>query len=434
MCGKKVTVLVVGAGARGEIYSRYALEHPDRMQVVAVAEPRDSYRQQFVEQHQINDTHVFNDWRDAALRPRMADVVLICTQDTMHKDPAVAFAELGYHILLEKPMAPTPEECEIIIDAVKRNNVLLAVAHVLRYTRYTQQLKALLDQGVIGDVISMQHLEPVGYWHQAHSFVRGNWRNETESSFMLLQKSCHDLDWVRYIMGDSCEHISSFGNLSHFTQANQPPGAADRCLDCQVESTCPWSARKIYLGDDHKCTPNFRRVLTANPTEENLIQALRDGPYGRCVYRCDNDVVDHQVVNFQFAHRQTVSFTMTAFSKMEDRQTRLFGSKGYLQGDGQTIRVFDYLTDEETVYPVEEIQAGTQTQMGGHGGGDYYLMDKFIHAVMAGDQSMILSGPDESLESHLMVFAAEKSRKENRLVTLATATEAGRSLRDGQHA
>lgn len=159
-------------------------------------------------------------------------------------------------------------------------------------------------------------------------------------------------------------------------------------------------------------------VLTADPSEENVRQALRDGPYGRCVYRCDNDVVDHQVVNLRFAHQQTVTFTMTAFTKMEDRKTRLFGTRGYLEGDGEQIRVFDFLTDKETVHQIEEIAAGTQTQMGGHGGGDYYLMDRFIHAVMANDQNMILSGPDESLESHLMVFAAERARKENCLVTL----------------
>lgn len=245
MCAKKVTVLVVGAGARGEIYSRYALEHPDRMQVVGVAEPREAYRQQFVAQHQIEQENIFRDWKEAAARPRMADVVLICTQDTMHKEPAVAFADLGYHILLEKPIAPTPEECRTIIAAVKRNNVLLGVAHVLRYTRYTQKLKSLLDSGVIGDIVSMQHLEPVGYWHQAHSFVRGNWRNEAESSFMLLQKSCHDMDWIRYIMGDRCQAVTSFGNLSHFVKENQPEGAADRCLDCQVEASCPGQPAKF---------------------------------------------------------------------------------------------------------------------------------------------------------------------------------------------
>ncbi len=418
MCANKVTVLVVGAGARGEIYSRYALEHPDRMKVVGVAEPRNDYREQFIEQHNIAPEKVFTDWKQAAAVPKIADVVLICTQDNMHKEPAIAFARLGYHILLEKPIAPTAEDCREIIAEVKNNNVLLAVAHVLRYTRYTQKLKSLLDSGIIGDIVSMQHLEPVGYWHQAHSFVRGNWRNEAESSFMLLQKSCHDLDWIRYIIGDNCKDVSSFGSLSHFNRQNEPAGAADRCLDCQLEATCPWSACKIYLGENHKCTPHFRRVLTAEASEENVRQALRDGPYGRCVYRCDNDVVDHQVVNFRFAHQQTVTFTMTAFTKLEDRKTRLFGTKGYLEGDGETITVFDFLTDKETRFEVEEIEAGTQTKMGGHGGGDYYLMDRFIQAVLAGDQNLILSGPDESLESHLMVFAAERARKENRLVAL----------------
>ncbi|EMD6621940.1 TPA: Gfo/Idh/MocA family oxidoreductase [Escherichia coli] len=418
MSKNKVTVLVIGAGARGEIYSRYALEHPDRMQVVGVAEPREAYREQVVSRHTIPTDNIFSNWKEAAARPKMADAVLICTQDNMHRDPAVAFADLGYHILLEKPLAPTEHDCRIIIDAVKRNNVLLAVAHVLRYTRYTQKLKSLLDSGIIGDIISMQHLEPVGYWHQAHSFVRGNWRNEAESSFMLLQKSCHDLDWIRYIMGDNCKTVSSFGGLNHFVKQNQPEGAAERCLDCQAEATCPWSACKIYAGEAHKCTFHFRHVLTPNPTEENIRQALRDGPYGRCVYCCDNDVVDHQVVNMQFAHQQSVTFTMTAFTKMEDRKTRVFGSKGYLEGDGNTIRCFDFLTDQETIYTVEEKNAGTHTQMGGHGGGDYYLMDSFIHAVMADDRAMILSGPDESLESHLMVFAAERARKENTLVVL----------------
>ena len=157
MCANKVTVLVVGAGARGEIYSRYALEHPDRMQVVGVAEPRDDYRQQFIKQHNIVPEKVFTDWKEAAAHPKMADVVLICTQDNMHKEPAIAFARLGYHILLEKPIAPTAEDCQTIIDEVKRNNVLLAVAHVLRYTRYTQKLKSLLNSGVIGEIVSMQH-------------------------------------------------------------------------------------------------------------------------------------------------------------------------------------------------------------------------------------------------------------------------------------
>ena len=158
----------------------------------------------------------------------MADAVIICTQDAMHAEPAVAFAKKGYAILLEKPMAPNEADCRRIVEAVKANGILFAVCHVMRYTRYTQMLKQVVDSGAIGEVVSLQHLEPVGYWHQAHSFVRGNWRNEQESSFMLLAKSCHDLDWIRYIMGEPCLSVSSFGALKHFNTSEKPAEAGER--------------------------------------------------------------------------------------------------------------------------------------------------------------------------------------------------------------
>ncbi|RJT33299.1 Gfo/Idh/MocA family protein [Rahnella woolbedingensis] len=416
-----VTVLVVGAGARGEIYSRYALAHPELMRVVAVSEPREAYRQQFVAQHNIAAANVFHDWREAAATEKLADAVLICTQDNLHKEPALAFAERGYHMLLEKPLSPDSRECEAIVAAVERTGVIFSVGHVLRYTRYTQKLKQLLRDNVIGDVISMQHLEPVGYWHQAHSFVRGNWRNDNLSASMLLQKSCHDIDWIRYIMDTPCEQVSSFGGLRHFRAENQPSGAAERCLDCAVEATCPYSAKKIYLGEQHKSTPGFLRVLTPEVSQQTLTAALRDGPYGRCVYRCDNNVVDHQVVSIQFAGGKTASFTMTAFTRHEDRKTQLFGSHGQLEGDGRYIRITSFVDDSETVYDVEDVadtDPALNSAMGGHGGGDYYLMAHFIDAVSSNDASQILSGPKETLESHLMVFAAERARREGVVVSV----------------
>ncbi len=421
---KPVRVLVAGAGARGEIYARFALAHPELMQVVAVAEPRDTYRQQFVAQHNIAPENVFHDWRDAAAAGKLADAVLICTQDSMHLEPALAFAAQGYHMLLEKPLSPDSRECETIVAAVERAGVIFSVGHVLRYTRYTQKLKQLLRDKVIGDVVSMQHLEPVGYWHQAHSFVRGNWRNDQLSASMLLQKSCHDIDWIRYIMDTPCEQVSSFGGLRHFRAENQPAGAADRCLDCGVEATCPYSAKKIYLGEQHKSTAGFLRVLTPQVSQENLLNALRTGPYGRCVYRCDNNVVDHQVVNIQFAGGKTASFTMTAFTRHEDRKTQLFGSHGQLEGDGRFIRITSFVDDSETVYDVDDLERSDPAQnsaMGGHGGGDYYLMAHFIDAVRSNDASQILSGPQETLESHLMVFAAERARREGTVVNVHPA-------------
>ncbi len=411
-----VTLLIVGAGGRGAGYATFAKAHPEQARVVGVAEPREFYRSHLAAEHPIPPAHQFTDWRTAAAQPRFADAVLICTQDAMHVEPAVAFAKLGYHILLEKPMAPDAAGCRTIVSAVKKAGVLFAVCHVMRYTGYTRKLRQLLDSGVIGDLVSLQHLEPVGYWHQAHSFVRGNWRNEKESSPMLLAKSCHDLDWILHIMGKPCEDVSSFGSLHHFRADQKPAGAAARCLDCAVEPTCPYSAKRIYMGrlaKGHLAWPV--NVLTPNPTEDSLMEALRQGPYGRCVYACDNDVVDHQVVNFKFQGGRSGVFTMTAFTKSGHRKTRLFGTRGELSGDGDKILIYDFLTDQTT--EVDTVAADSSI-LGGHGGGDYGLMKAFISAVAAKDQSQILSGPDESLESHLMVFASEKARRENRVVSV----------------
>jgi len=416
---KPVTYAIIGAGSRGTGYARYATQHPDLAEVIGVAEPREQARQRLVADHDIPPHYIFSDWREAAAQEKFADAVVITTQDAMHLEPAIAFAEKGYHILLEKPMAPTAEECIRIVEAVKANGVMLAVGHVMLYTPYTQALKKVLDDGTIGDIVSIQHLEPVGYWHQAHSFVRGNWRNEAESSFMLLAKSCHDIDWLRYIMGQRCQSLSSFGSLKHFRQAEKPAEAGDaiRCLDCAYEPDCPYSAKKIYFGFLNEGRTAWPvNVLTFDATAEGLTEALRTGPYGRCVYECDNDVVDHQVVNLQFAGGRTASFTMTAFTKAGHRRTCIFGTRGEIYGDGETISVFDFQTDETTTF---DTRASDASLAGGHGGGDYGLMASFIKAVANDDPSGLLSGPDETLESHLMVFAAEQSRRENRVVQMS---------------
>ncbi len=216
MTSKPIKLLIIGAGDRGNTYSQFAILHPELAKIVGVAEPRDFYRQRMVETHQIPPENVFVDWQEAADRDRFADAVIITTRDTLHEAPAIAFAELGYHILLEKPMAPTPEACQRIFEAVADKDIIFAVCHVMRYTNYTRKLKELVDSGLIGDVINIQHLEPVGYWHFAHAFVRGNWRKESESAPILLAKSVHDLDWLCYIMGDRCVQVSSFGSFGIF--------------------------------------------------------------------------------------------------------------------------------------------------------------------------------------------------------------------------
>jgi predicted dehydrogenase len=421
---KPVSAIIIGAGGRGMTYAQFAQENPDRLQIIGVAEPREWNRRFMAHTYHLPAANIVNDWHALADRARMADAVIICTQDAMHAEPAIAFASRGYAMLLEKPMAPNEADCQRIIRAVKENHILFAVCHVMRYTHYTQTLKAVLDSKTIGEVVSIQHLEPVGYWHQAHSFVRGNWRNEKESSFMLLAKSCHDLDWIRYLVGKPCRSLSSFGSLTHFKKSEKPAAAGNavRCLHCAYEPQCPYSAKKIYLGrvlaGDSDWPVN---TLTPQPTLESVTAALENGPYGRCVYECDNDVVDHQVVNMEFENGATASFTMTAFNKAGHRKTRIFGTRGEIIGDGAKVEIFDFLTDQTQVIDTEAASAdasGHGAVLGGHGGGDYGVMDHFVSAVAANDPGMILSGPDESLETHRMVFAAERARLANTVVNM----------------
>lgn len=406
---KPVTLVVAGAGGRGTGYAGFANHRPHEAKIVGVAEPREFYRHRMIGTHKIAPANAVTDWRELARRPRMADAVIIATQDRMHVEPAIAFARKGYHILLEKPMAPTEAECRRIVHEVKKAQVLFAVCHVMRYTRYTRAVKAVLASGRIGDIVSIQHLEPVGFWHMAHSFVRGNWRNEKQSSFMLLAKSCHDLDWLRHVVGDRCLHVSSFGHLKHFRKAERPKGAGTNCLSCRIERTCAYSAKRLYLGMAKKKQHYWPLdVVSPDPSIRAVTKALRNGPYGRCVWACDNDVVDHQVVNFEFAGRRTASFTMTAFTEMRDRETKIFGTRGEFRGDGRKIRIYDFLTRKTDEIDTE---AKDGSILGGHGGGDLGLMESFVKAVREKNPTLILSGPDESLESHLMVFAAERARR-----------------------
>lgn len=418
-----VKIIVVGAGSRGETYSDYASIHPDRLQIVGVADPRCFARKKLQKSHKIADENVFDDWHCVAEREKFADAVFICTPDRLHKEPAVVFAKMGYHILLEKPMAVTLEDCTEIANTCIKSGVILTVGHVLRYDPVISKIKVLIDSGAIGDVIHIQHFEPVGFYHFAHSFVRGNWRNETESSFALLGKSCHDLDLINHWAGGRrCLKVSSFGSLSHFRKENKPPGAADRCLDCSVESTCAYSANKIYLDRVKKGYVRWPVSVvcsTSLPDIESVTDALKTGPYGRCVYECDNDVCSNQVVNMEFEGGLTASFTMVAFTEeICKRKTSIHGSKGELSYDGREIKVFDFLTQKSTNHPVNVLNV-PEIFRDGHGVGDYHLIEAFISAVESENPHLVLSGPMETLASHRLVFEAERARLENRVVYCA---------------
>ncbi|WP_435176652.1 Gfo/Idh/MocA family protein [Actinacidiphila sp. bgisy145] len=413
-----VTLALVGAGLRGQSYARRA-HATGEGRVVAVAEPDDARRAAAAREFGIPADRVYSDWTEIAAAGRLADAAIVATQDRLHTDPTVALADQGYHILLEKPMATEEAEAEAIAAAAERNKITLAVCHVLRYTPYTRALKQLLDDGVIGRLVSVQHLEPVGWWHQAHSFVRGNWRNSGTSAPMLLTKSCHDIDWLLYLFGRAPQRVGSFGSLSHFRPEDAPEGAAARCVECPIESTCAYSAKRLYLDCLADADSRFwpLSAVTDDHTEEGVLAALRTGPYGRCVYACDNDVVDHQVVSMEFEDGATCSFTMSAFTPMEHRRTRLMGTRGFLDGDGRSIRRVDFLTGSDETFEVGA-EAGASAA-DGHGGGDEALTDAFLAAVATGDSAQLRSDAATSLAGHRVVWAAERARATGTVVEVA---------------
>lgn len=413
--GEPSRLVIVGAGNRGSTYARLATAS-GRATVVAVAEPREARRTALAAELGVDAADCVADWRELAARPRFADAVTVTTLDGDHVEPAVAFAERGYHLLLEKPMATSEEDCLRIVDAVERAGVTCAVCHVMRYTPYSGALRTVLDAGRIGDVVGVEHLEPVGWWHHAHSFVRGNW-HRSEVGPMLMTKSCHDIDWLASVVGRRVTRVSSFGALHHFRPENAPTGATERCLDCPAERTCPYSARKIYLDR----TPDERRrwpvsVVSLDPSDEALTRELREGPYGRCVYSGDNDVVDHQVVSLEYEGGATASFTMTAFAEHIHRKTRIFGTHGRIEGDGVHLSVLDFR--DGTTETIDTGAGVDASAAGGHGGGDGGIVAAFLDALTTGEPSHILTSPRDSLASHRVVWAAERARHTGAVVTL----------------
>ncbi|MBB5082498.1 Gfo/Idh/MocA family protein [Nonomuraea endophytica] len=407
---RKVTLAIAGAGNRGQTYASWIAAHPGRAELVAVADPDPARRRAIGALSP--GVQEFDDWRDL-LSERVADAVILSTQDRLHVEPAIALAGAGYALLMEKPLAPTEEECRRIVRAVSESGVLFAVCHVLRYTPYTELVKRVAGSGVIGEIMSVEHLEPVGWWHHAHSYVRGPWRSERLASPMLLAKSSHDLDWLTYVTGRRIRRVSSFGSLGHFRPDRRPAGAADRCLDCPIEPVCPYSAPGLYLNRGYDWPTS---VLGG--TEAEVMDALRTGPYGRCVYASDNDVVDHQVLAMELSGGATATFTMSAFTEQTHRQTKIFGTHGRLIGDGESVEVLDFRDSRTTRW--EGASSGSNAG-DGHGGGDAGVMDAFVSALATGDRSFVRSDHTESLHSHLAVFAAERARHTGTVVTVPHA-------------
>ncbi|MDD4645101.1 MAG: Gfo/Idh/MocA family oxidoreductase [Bacteroidales bacterium] len=399
---RPLTAIVIGAGNRGNVYAGYALKYPDELKIVGVAEPIEHKNERFAKAHGIPDENRFPSWEYVFQRPKFADAVIITTPDNLHYGPAMKALPLGYNMILEKVVAQSWKECNDILQAAVKFNSIVAVCHVLRYTAYFRKLKELVSTGFFGDILSVQHMEPVGHIHMSHSFVRGPWRNSKESNPMILSKSCHDTDILRWLIDKPCKKVSSFGELSLFRKENAPAGSPLRCTDgCPVEAHCPYSALKVY----QKNRWYLGHLNLVNETDEEILEKLKTTRYGICVYKMDNDVVDHQICNFEFEGGITAAFSMEAMTPYGGRRTRIMGTKGHTVGDESDLECFNLETGESLKWNVNQAEITS-----GHGGGDYGLVHDFVRASLNHDPSLLTSTVQASMESHLMGFMAEKSR------------------------
>ena len=402
------TVAIAGLGPRGfYTYAQYQKVHPERMKVTAIADIDETKLYLAAEDLHIPPEGCFKSAEEMLSKDKLADVLIVATQDKQHIAHALAGLERGYDLILEKPVATTPEDCIAIRDAAKRLNRKVAVCYVLRYTTFYRTIKNIIYSGRIGEVVNVDAVENVGYWHQAHSFVRGNWSNCGRSSPMILQKSCHDMDILNFLIGSHCECLSSFGSLSFFNSEHRPKDAAEFCVDCPRKESCVYSAERIYLGEDtQEKRPWVRTVVAPAGGLAEVKKALRRGPYGRCVFVCDNDVVDHQTVALRYENGVTVSFTMSAFSAEVYRSIRIMGTQGEIEGEQKTNLIRCTTFDGKTeVYDINKLAS----DLSGHGGGDNQLLTDFFDENSEGHIDAV-SGIYSAIESHMMAFAAEYSR------------------------
>ena len=404
-----VTAITIGAGSRGNVYGNYAVKFPNELNIIGVAEPIDIRNDRYAKKHNISKKNRFDTWERIFEQPKFADAVIITTPDDLHYGPCMKALEMGYDILLEKPIAPTEKECRDILKLQQKNGNIVAVCHVLRYAPYFINLKELMDSGVLGDIISIQHFEPIEHIHMSHSYVRGNWHNSKKTTPIILAKSCHDLDILRWMIGKKCETISAFGGLKWFRSENAPEGSTARCADgCKVESTCPYSALKIYHRDRQR-TYVFDFPEDKSTHGDFILEQLAKTNYGRCVYKMENDQPDHYVTSMEFEDGVTVSFSMEAFTSYHGRRTRVMGSLGDIVGDMNEFTHTDFLTGKKTKWDIS-VEDVKDYENSGHGGGDWDLVSDWIRALKNNDSTALSSTLDASIESHIMGFLAEKSR------------------------
>ena len=424
---KVFTVSILGCGSRGHYtYGKCMYDLKDKFQLVSVCDIDPAKIELAQKAWGIPAENCFLD-AEEFLKEKRSDALVIATQDRDHVQMCIKALELGYDILLEKPISPVEDELYELLEANKKYNRKIIVCHVLRYAPAFLKIKELLDAGTIGKIVCIDWVEQVAYWHQAHSFVRGNWRNDIETSPMIMQKCCHDLDLLQYYAASKCKTVYSVGELSFFKKDNQPEGAADRCADCKYINDCVYSAERLYVAkrrkdfDWVKDKPDvneevrqqgwpFNVVDLSRPiTEDSLRKAYQGSQYGRCVFACDNNVVDNQTVVMQFENGIKANLTMTAFTALPGRKMTFHGTLGEIEMDEENdyIRISRYGKGTEFL-SIKAVLKDAINEDFGHGGGDLMLVKDFYKAL-AGNEKLGTT-LDRSIESHLMALASEKSR------------------------
>lgn len=424
-----VTAVIVGAGHRSLAYASYALRFPERLRIVAVADPVRVRREVAAKLHGIPAAMQFESYEDLLGRAKLADAVINGTMDQMHYRSTMPLIEMGYDILLEKPIAPTEEEVRNLIAAARHHDRVVMICHLLRCQPLYRKIKQMVMDGAIGEILAIHTCEDVSYHHMATSYVRGRWSRRETSTPMLLAKCCHDLDIMAWMMsGIPAKRVSSFGKLSYFRAENAPPGSAKRCLDgCKIESTCPYSAKTIYMDMNLWGAYAWEPIeQVENPTVEQKLESLRTtNPYGRCVWYCDNDVVDHQSVIVQFADGVTGTHDMRGNATRARRKIHLVGTLGEIEGDMeggivQFRKPNTHLDGPYTAlsgYDERRIEIPFGKDGEGHGGTDSMMIENFVDSV-SGRRGDPWTKIEDSLTGHLIAFAADRAMTENRVVEI----------------
>jgi predicted dehydrogenase len=407
---KQVKLALLGAGNRGQgIFGQYALEMSHRCKFTAVVEPDTEKRAFFAETHNIIQERCFANMKSFfAADIDDVDGVVIATLEDERLEPVFESMKKNYHILVEKPLSTNPQELIELYDATKDYAGIVIVCHQMRLAPGYKMIKELLDEGGLGEIVAIQHSENLSYSHMAHSFVRGFFNN-SKLTPMLLAKSCHDMDILSYWTGMKAEKISSFGSLQYFTKANCPEGAPEFCLQgCPHYKECPYSVLKLYFEAD--TDPAYLRQMGVVKDKNHLRELLTTNRFGRCVFQTDNDVVDHQTVQIQFDTGATCSFTMCGHNGVERRMSKFSMTNGEIECSHGAITVWRFEPLRKEVYHVDT--------KGTHGGGDRAIMNNYVDAIVSGDKSILLTSIKDSLQGHLMVFAAEESRTSGRIIDM----------------